>query len=339
MIFETISKYHHGSASDKHHRYLSWAHCYGFFRQNKDQLTDVHVFDHACLHLAFYLASWGMLRGSSFLLQKDYKVHEYVLRELYLNTDTYQTYYEPKFSHSVHNGYFDGIDQMIETVRRAYSDNIFSTTGEDVSVTDTLVSKILLGLFGNMPAYDRYFLQGLKVHGLKNTILQEKSLNTLIEFYKNHEEEFIKCQKLLESHHTQYTPMKLVDMYFWQVGYMMSEPSKFSERELDTISSFADSCVLRINNTAPIHTSRVAAVRGLTEEIRKYILDILMASRDKEKPFVDLVSGEIHKSLNLKDRMPSVCSAMLSVHGNIEVLYDTPSGMSSTKKVRYWLNS
>lgn len=35
-----------------------------------------------CLHLAFYLASWGMYRGSSFLLQKDYRVHYDVLKEI-----------------------------------------------------------------------------------------------------------------------------------------------------------------------------------------------------------------------------------------------------------------
>lgn len=35
-----------------------------------------------CLHLAFYLASWGMYRGSSFLLQKDYRVHYDVVKEI-----------------------------------------------------------------------------------------------------------------------------------------------------------------------------------------------------------------------------------------------------------------
>ena len=34
------------------------------------------------LHLAFYLASWGMCRGSSFLLQKDYKVLVPVVEEV-----------------------------------------------------------------------------------------------------------------------------------------------------------------------------------------------------------------------------------------------------------------
>ena len=32
--------------------------------------------------LMFYLASWGMYRGSSFLLQKDYKIHIPVVEEV-----------------------------------------------------------------------------------------------------------------------------------------------------------------------------------------------------------------------------------------------------------------
>src|SRR5260370_16773812 len=60
----------------QHHRYRSWEHCYQFFSANP---TDI---DLASLHLAFYLASWGMYRGSSFLLQKDYQVHRPVVEEV-----------------------------------------------------------------------------------------------------------------------------------------------------------------------------------------------------------------------------------------------------------------
>ncbi len=57
-------------------RYRSWEHCYKYFSStnfsspNKEFKKKI-----ACLHLGFYLASWGMYRGSSFLLQKDYLVH------------------------------------------------------------------------------------------------------------------------------------------------------------------------------------------------------------------------------------------------------------------------
>lgn len=53
---------------------------------------------------------------------------------------------------------------------------------------------------------------------------------------------------------------------------------------------------------------------------------------------LDLRSGTIHNELNLKNSMPSVCNAMTTL-GNFkyEIIFDTPSGKSSTKVVRYFL--
>lgn len=82
MIIEIISKYHQLAKSDQHHRFKSWEHCYQFFHSNYKNIHNEKTFDQGCLHLAFYLASWGMLRGGSFLLQKDYRVHEYFLNEV-----------------------------------------------------------------------------------------------------------------------------------------------------------------------------------------------------------------------------------------------------------------
>lgn len=39
-------------------------------------------YDYLSLQLAYYLASWGMLRGSSFLLWKDYKIHIPMVKEM-----------------------------------------------------------------------------------------------------------------------------------------------------------------------------------------------------------------------------------------------------------------
>ncbi|WP_298536796.1 hypothetical protein [uncultured Algibacter sp.] len=57
-------------------RYNSWNHCYKAFGNPKlDNNT-------LSLNLAFYLASWGMYRGSSGLLQKDYKIHIGVVKKI-----------------------------------------------------------------------------------------------------------------------------------------------------------------------------------------------------------------------------------------------------------------
>ena len=76
-----IRTYYNETVEDPHGRYLSWQHCYNAFTTNRGGL-DENTFDYLALHLAFYLASWGMYRGSSFLLQKDYKVHIPVVKIL-----------------------------------------------------------------------------------------------------------------------------------------------------------------------------------------------------------------------------------------------------------------
>jgi len=53
---------------DPHGRYRSWEHCYAAFADAFDQVErgEEVDYDHLGLHLAFYLASWGMYRGSVF---------------------------------------------------------------------------------------------------------------------------------------------------------------------------------------------------------------------------------------------------------------------------------
>lgn len=45
---------------DPHHRYLSWEYCHEAFRLNRRPQIDATI-DYLCLHLAWYLASWGKL--------------------------------------------------------------------------------------------------------------------------------------------------------------------------------------------------------------------------------------------------------------------------------------
>ena len=54
-------------------RFRSWEHNYKVFHDARK--NDNPDYNYLSLHLSFYLASWGMYRGSSFLLQKDYRIH------------------------------------------------------------------------------------------------------------------------------------------------------------------------------------------------------------------------------------------------------------------------
>ena len=75
-IIKGIECYYKNIKNDRHCRYLSWEHCYlAFYNAIKKVDKREKTIDYLCLQLAFYLASWGMYRGSSFLLQKDYTIH------------------------------------------------------------------------------------------------------------------------------------------------------------------------------------------------------------------------------------------------------------------------
>lgn len=69
-----------------------------------------------------------------------------------------------------------------------------------------------------------------------------------------------------------------------------------------------------------------------TNDIKQYILKKIEESKDD----IIIVSGEVHKELSLKNSMPMVCNAMYAVmREDDQVLETTPSGFSSTLKVKY----
>lgn len=345
MIYETLYKYHVLTKNDNNHRFRSWEHCYNFFSQNYHNLKDEKVLDNASLHLAFYLASWGMLRGSSFLLQKDYKIHLFFIKKVVMNPK-YFYFYTNSSSGLLDYSLIDGIDDLKSETKKAYEDNIREINGQQtiINVTDTLASKILLGVYGNVPAYDRYFKEALSLFGIK-TQFNQMGLRDLIDFYNKNIEEFKVSQDLLSDDGVNYTPMKLIDMFFWQVGYMMDNIEK-NIYDLKKISDFAAQYkhTKRNVNTvsklyAPIAEKKVMK-KGLTDDIRKYIIAILDNARENGKEYLDLRSGDIHKEMGLKDRLPSVCGAMESIPVfKYTVIKDTPSGKSSTKVLRYFLSS
>ena len=62
-LIDAAQTFYEDARRDENGRSRSWEHCYRVFR---DARTDPSPdYDYLSLHLAFYLASWGMYRGSS----------------------------------------------------------------------------------------------------------------------------------------------------------------------------------------------------------------------------------------------------------------------------------
>lgn len=79
LVIKAAKEFYNDLNRDPNGRYHSWEYCYSaFFNARKIEIPDI---DYLSLQLSFYLASWGMYRGSSFLLQKDYKIHIPVVKE------------------------------------------------------------------------------------------------------------------------------------------------------------------------------------------------------------------------------------------------------------------
>ena len=194
---ETIKKYIENN-NQEFQRYNSWNHCYKAF-SNLNQESDF-----LALHLAFYLASWGMYRGSSNLLDKDYKVHVEAVSII------------KHFAHlrcdKNNEVSIDNLEDILLLIKNL---SVHYEKKHKVTPTDTLISKIILGTLGCAPAFDRFFIQGVKQEKRKFTTLKRRSLNSLFHFIVENE----KLMNTLKKTYPQYSTMKLVDMYYWQIGY------------------------------------------------------------------------------------------------------------------------
>ena len=74
------------------------------------------------------------------------------------------------------------------------------------------------------------------------------------------------------------------------------------------------------------------------QEIRDYIQDLKRQAKENGQTSIRLISGDIHKDLNLKKSLPMVCNAMKQCMEPIDVvLHTTPSGQSSTIEIEYKL--
>jgi len=86
-------------------------------------------------------------------------------------------------------------------------------------VTDALVTKVILGTCGCTPAYDRYFLRGLAANDLRFTKFTGDSFAAVCRFYRDNATEFRQAGRRIAADGVRYPVMKLIDMYFWQVGF------------------------------------------------------------------------------------------------------------------------
>ena len=216
FAIEKIDKYFNEIHKDKNARYLSWEHCYKNFSQYKGKMLSEQEADFLSLHLAFYLASWGMYRGSSFLLQKDYKIHIEAVKEIYRGE--YKPLCGIKCDAILLESNRNLMFILVARLKDIYINKKKNMRGCD-DISEILLTKILMGTLGCFPAYDRYFKAGLKSFGVASGICSPNSLNSLAKFYENNKEKLEKQRMKISGNGVEYPPMKIIDSCFWQLGY------------------------------------------------------------------------------------------------------------------------
>lgn len=241
-LIEAFKSLNKEITSNGNSRYLSWEHCYKEFESAFSKINDLKDKDYLnlSLNLAFYLASWGMYRGSSFLLQFDYKVHfevvKLILKEEYKSLQGYYWKKDDKNYNQNLNLLFgskdsEGLVNLIRNHYKPFREKIKENDKKTKQgISDILVTKILLGTLGCVPAYDRMIKRALEFgkdeYSKENKInfiqtFGKKSFENLIEFY-------LSQQSILENNRQNmtfedsslitYPQMKFLDMCFWQLG-------------------------------------------------------------------------------------------------------------------------
>jgi len=191
------------------HRYSSFDYCYNYFITEENLAKDM---EKSCFELGFYLASWGMFRGSSFLLQKSAKY--------FVKTIEYINSLEKDFWKIDVDNYDDeNYEKIVEIYKKLYI-SVMKFGCRDV----TLITKMMLGIFGIVPAYDEFFCKSFK--RISNdrcsfNCLDKESFKIIKEFYDSNKSEIDRLAgetftyDFISGDETRinYPKAKIIDMY------------------------------------------------------------------------------------------------------------------------------
>lgn len=218
-IDENASQYLRGRRDTA--RYASFDYCYNYFQSfNEDgqaaALAAPKHLESSCLQLGFYLASWGMFRGKAELLQHSVKS---LVPAVTVIARSPRAVWEAD------------ADDYSPPVRAALVE-VYRQLGAALpgGRSQTLITKTMLGVFGCVPAYDRYFREGFAT-----ATFGPKSLAGIETYYREN-------AQALETHrvktldfatgldtHRRYTRAKVMDMVFFMQGFR--HPSALSAPE------------------------------------------------------------------------------------------------------------
>ena len=185
-VINAANTIYQGIMEDANGRYHSWEHCYKCFNDERRKLYKVHT---------------PVVKE---LLKEDYDCLLGIDCSEYIRNATAQ----------------NALDKLKNFLEKYYTNIRKSVKGADITskVSDTLVTKVLMGTLGCVPAYDRYFIKGIKVTKVSTGNYNKESLMKLANFYVENSDRLEAARQNFKVGALSYPQMKLLDMGFWQIG-------------------------------------------------------------------------------------------------------------------------
>ncbi|MCR5778198.1 MAG: hypothetical protein K6G84_12425 [Lachnospiraceae bacterium] len=198
-------------------REKAWEICYSqFYHARQQNSCD---YDYLSLHLSSYLACWGMFRNS-FLLNTNYKIH--IEPVSLIMQSEYDSLCGIRCSD--YAGEMSKLEKLIVGLKDIYTssrEEIYEIAERKIpycDISDTLVSKVLLGTLACVPAYDRYGVTGMSIDKISPIKLSIESIKSIIRCFENTEFDKLEVSYADESVKIPYPQMKIVDMYYFAKG-------------------------------------------------------------------------------------------------------------------------
>lgn len=145
------------SPGNEYPRLKAWEFVYEYIwdgsRAGWDDLISEDQIDTTALHIGFYLANWGMFRGSSGLLQNSNLDLMRALAKLIFEgrgpelLELSMEDFSPSSPRLLYN------QKLLDSVLHS-----MESLASNVSWTNTLKTKILMGVWGEFPALDRFYV-------------------------------------------------------------------------------------------------------------------------------------------------------------------------------------
>lgn len=231
LALDTTLEFYQKTVDHTNDRFLSFDHCYKHFQKLKQPPINEQL-EISMLHLGFYLASWGMYRGSSFLLQKDYTIFEPIINKIldskYQCLRTLDTTMNSGNSKELAALSFSLHEELQSEFKKARED-YYHSVKKDVpneQISSVLTTKVMLGTLACVPAYDRFFQTGVNIYVKENPRIdlnQTFSRNSVVKLYRfvlDNRKGLLELQEKVKTiTKITYPLLKLVDSYFWTIGY------------------------------------------------------------------------------------------------------------------------